>query len=49
MPENRSTHYPANPPKLHHTTFTTLRLDQMVEWYGIVCGLRPVFHSDEAA
>jgi catechol 2,3-dioxygenase len=24
-------------------------LDEMVEWYGLVCGLHPVFHFDEAA
>jgi len=49
MPENKATHWPANPPKLHHTTFTTLRMKEMVEWYGLVCGLRPVFQSDEAS
>ena len=49
MPENKAKSLPANPPKLHHTTFTTLRMEQMVAWYGLVCGLRPVFQSDEAS
>ncbi len=49
MPENKAKQWPVNPPKLHHTTFTTLRMDQMVAWYGLVCGLRPAFQSDEAS
>lgn len=49
MPENRALNYPVNPPVLHHTTFTTLKMDQMVEWYGLVCGLLPVFHFEGAA
>ena len=49
MPENTAKDRPANPPKLHHTTFTTLRMKEMVAWYGLVCGLQPVFQSDEAS
>lgn len=49
MPENRAKDRPVNAPKLHHTTFTTLRMAEMVSWYGLVCGLRPVFQSDEAS
>ncbi len=49
MPENRAVNYPVNPPVLHHTTFTTLRIDEMVEWYGRVCGLHAVFHFEGAA
>jgi catechol-2,3-dioxygenase len=40
---------PAPGAKLNHTTFTTLRMEQMVTCYGLVCGLRPVFQSDEAS
>ena len=32
-PRNRATGLPIIPPRLHHTTFTTLRLDEMVAWY----------------
>ena len=49
MPDNQATNRPANPPKLHHAAFTTLRMHEMVEWYGLVCGLHPVFQSDEAS
>lgn len=49
MATNKAQGYPVNHPRLHHTTFTTLRLDAMVEWYGLVCGLRPVFHGEDAA
>jgi catechol-2,3-dioxygenase len=36
-------------PKLHHATFLTLELDEMVTWYELVCGLTPVHYSDGAA
>ena len=49
MPDNKAIHYPVNPPKLHHAAFTTLRMNEMVTWYGLVCGLHPVFQSDEAS
>jgi hypothetical protein len=48
-PRNRATGRPIIPPRLHHTTFTTLRLDEMVAWYEKVAGLLPVFHGDGAA
>ncbi len=38
---NRATNRPIIAPKLHHTTFTTLRLDEMVAWYEKAVGLIP--------
>jgi catechol-2,3-dioxygenase len=49
MPTNRATHRPIIAPKLHHTTFTTKRLDEMVAWYENAVGLIPAFHFEEAA
>ena len=49
MPTNRAQGRPIIAPKLHHTTFTTLRLDEMVAWYELACGLIPAFHGEEAA
>jgi catechol 2,3-dioxygenase len=49
MPTNRATHRPIIAPKLHHTTFTTMRLDEMVAWYENAVGLIPAFHFEEAA
>lgn len=40
---------PIVPPRLHHTTFLTLKLDEMVAWYEKVAGLTPVHYSDGAA
>ena len=40
---------PIIPPKLHHATFLTLKLDEMVRWYGLVCGLYPVHYAESAA
>ncbi len=48
MPTNRRT-APIIPPKLHHATFLTLKLDEMVTWYRIVAGLTPVHYSESAA
>lgn len=39
---------PIIPPKLH-ATFLTLELDEMVRWYGLVAGLKPVHYSESAA
>lgn len=39
---------PVIAPKLHHSTFLTLKLDEMVAWYQKVAGLYPV-HYDEGA
>ena len=36
-------------PKLHHATFLTLKLEEMVAWYQKTCGLTPVHYSDGAA
>jgi catechol 2,3-dioxygenase len=49
MPANQATNRPIIPPKLHHTTFTTKRLPEMVAWYENAVGLIPAFYSDEAA
>jgi len=46
---NRATNRPIIAPKLHHTTFTTLRLDEMVAWYEKAVGLIPAFYGEEAA
>lgn len=40
---------PAIPPRLHHATFLTLKLDEMVEWYGHVAGLKPLYYSEAGA
>ena len=34
---------------LHHTTFLTIKLEEMIDWYHRVAGLTPVFHSDGGA
>lgn len=49
MPANKAQGRPIIPPKLHHTTFTTMRLAEMVAWYENVAGLYPSFQGDEAA
>lgn len=36
-------------PKLHHVTFKTSRLDEMVDWYALVTGARVNFRNDVAA
>jgi catechol 2,3-dioxygenase len=36
---------PINRPKFHHTTFATLKLDEMVDFYEKVAGLEPVHYS----
>ena len=36
-------------PKFHHTTFTTLHLDAMVEFYEKIAGLEPVYYSEHGA
>jgi catechol-2,3-dioxygenase len=33
-------------PALHHINLKTTRLDAMIEWYGLVAGMRPNFRSD---
>jgi catechol 2,3-dioxygenase len=40
---------PIIPPKLHHATFLTLKLAEMVVWYEKVAGLTPVHYSEGAA
>lgn len=40
---------PIIPPKLHHATFLTLKLHEMVIWYEKVAGLTPVHYSEGAA
>ena len=46
---NRATNRPVIAPRLHHTTFTTKRLDEMVAWYELAVGLVPVFYGEDAA
>jgi catechol-2,3-dioxygenase len=36
-------------PVMHHINLKTTRLDQMIDWYGVVCGMRPNFRSDMIA
>ena len=40
---------PIIPPKLHHATFLTLKLEEMVSWYEKVCGLTPVYYGEAGA
>ena len=32
-------------PALHHVNLKTTRLDEMIEWYGLVVGLQPNFRN----
>ena len=36
-------------PKLHHVTFKTSRLDEMIAWYGLVIGAQVQFRDQVAA
>lgn len=36
-------------PKLHHVTFKTSRLGEMIEWYALVTGAKVNFRNDVAA
>lgn len=49
MSVDRKPKRPIIPPKFHHTTFTTLRLDEMVAWYEKVAGLTAVYYGDRGA
>lgn len=40
---------PITRPVFHHTTFATLNLDAMVEFYEKVAGLEPVYYSKDGA
>lgn len=40
---------PVIAPKLHHSTFLTLKLDEMVAWYQKVTGLVPVHYAEGEA
>jgi len=40
---------PAIKPKLHHVTFRTRRLDDMLKWYSTVLGARVLFRNEVAA
>ncbi len=48
MPSGRRPR-PINRPKFHHTTFATLKLDEMVTFYEKVAGLEPVYYSETGA
>lgn len=39
----------AEKPVLHHVTFKTVRLQEMLDWYEAVVGCAPVFKFDSAA
>lgn len=49
MTANRNRRRPITRPVFHHTTFATLKLDEMVAFYEKVAGLEPVFHGEEGA
>lgn len=49
MTNNRQYKRPITAPRFHHTTFTTMHLDDMVEFYEQVAGLQPVYYGEEAA
>lgn len=49
MTNNRQYKRPVVTPTFHHTTFTTMHLDEMVEFYEKVAGLTPVYYGEEAA
>lgn len=49
MSKNKGMRGPIIAPRLHHTTFTTKRLDEMVKWYEVVAGLTPVFYGERGA
>lgn len=46
---NKGRARPITRPVFHHTTFGTLKLEEMVKFYEEVAGLEPVYHSDEGA
>lgn len=41
--------HPITRPRFHHTTFATLRLDEMVAFYERIAGLEAVYHDDRGA
>ncbi|RFA22733.1 VOC family protein [Subtercola boreus] len=49
MTANRNRRRPIIRPVFHHTTFATLKLDEMVEFYEAIAGLEPVYHGTEGA
>ena len=49
MTEKRPRRRPISRPIFHHTTFATLKLDEMVEFYEKVAGLEPVYHGSNGA
>ena len=49
MTDNRGRRRPITRPKFHHTTFSTLKLDEMVEFYEAIAGLEPVYHGSNGA
>ena len=36
-------------PALHHVTFKTTRLQEMIDWYGVVVGMKPNFQDGAGA
>ncbi len=49
MTDNRYRRHPITRPVFHHTTFATLKLDEMVEFYEAVAGLEPVYYGKDGA
>ncbi|WP_223622887.1 VOC family protein [Microbacterium sp. EST19A] len=49
MTANRDRRRPITRPVFHHTTFATLKLDEMVEFYEAIAGLEPVYHGTDGA
>ena len=48
-PVNRAQTRPVTVPLFHHATFMTMKLHEMVAWYGTVAGLLPVFYTEQGA
>lgn len=49
MTDNRNRRRPITRPTFHHTTFATLKLDEMVAFYEAVAGLEPVYYGANGA
>lgn len=49
MTANLNRRRPITRPVFHHTTFATLKLDEMVRFYEAVAGLEPVYHGTDGA
>ena len=43
-----STDRPVIHPKLHHVNFKTTRLEEMIDWYGVLLGTEVLFRFRSA-